>query len=101
MIEAINLGTEAAIGNIPSLVQPTPTAAPGGSFGAELGQQIKKLDDIQRSADTQAQLFATGQAKDVTEVVLAAERAQLALQLGAQIRNRTVEAYHEIMRTQV
>ena len=40
-------------------------------------------------------------AQRVTAVVMAVERAQLAMQLASQIRNKLVEDYQDIFRMQV
>ena len=48
-----------------------------------------------------SQALATGQATDPTSVVMAVERAQLAMQLAAQIRTKAVEAAQDIFHTQV
>ena len=43
----------------------------------------------------------TGQAKDISAVVMSVEKASLELQLAVQLRNKGVEAYQEIFRMQV
>ncbi len=45
--------------------------------------------------------LAAGRITDVSEVVIAGEKASIATQLTMQVRNRAVEAYQEIMRMQV
>ena len=45
--------------------------------------------------------LAAGRITDVSEVVIASEKAGIATQLTMQVRNRAVEAYQEIMRMQV
>ena len=49
----------------------------------------------------QSQALATGQTLDVTSVVTAVQEASLSMQLASQVRNKAVEAYSEIFRTQV
>jgi flagellar hook-basal body complex protein FliE len=88
----------------PEFARPTlDGAAPAGEggFGKMLAEQIGNLNEMQASAGQQAQALATGQATDVTSVVMEIERASLALQLATQIRDKTVDAYHEIFRMQV
>jgi flagellar hook-basal body complex protein FliE len=77
------------------------TAATGNGFGQLLGDALGKLGDMHVDAAVQSQALATGQASDVSEVVMSVERASLALQLAAQIRNKTVEAYQDLFRMQV
>ena len=78
-------------------------AAPsdGKGFGQMLADQIGHLNEMQKSADAASQALATGQATDVSSVVMEVERASLALQLATQVRNKAVDAYHDIFRMQV
>src|SRR5690242_20494501 len=78
----------------------TPPAA-GGGFGSMLSNSIQSLTDSQNEAAGAAQALATGQASDPTAVVMAVERAQLAMQLASQIRTKAVEAAQDIFHTQV
>ena len=48
-----------------------------------------------------AQELAAGTAQDPTAVVMAVERAQLSMQLAAQVRTKLVEAAQDIFHTQV
>lgn len=45
--------------------------------------------------------LAAGQVDDISQVIVAAEKADIALQLTLAVRNKAVEAYQEIMRMQV
>ena len=78
-------------------------AAPqtGSGFGDLLGKSLQSLADSQTEASSAAQALATGQASDPTAVVMAVERAQLAMQLASQIRTKAVEAAQDIFHTQV
>jgi flagellar hook-basal body complex protein FliE len=78
-----------------------PTEATGSDFGAMLGKSLQSLADTQTEASDAAQALATGQASDPTAVVMAVERAQLAMQLASQIRTKAVEAAQDIFHTQV
>lgn len=79
----------------------TRRASEGGGFGSLLAKQLDELDRLQQSADRQAQALATGKATDVASVVMEVERASLALQLAVQVRDKAVDAYHEIFRMQI
>ncbi len=80
--------------------QPAAGETPGG-FGSMLTGQISKLTDLQAQAADASQQLATGQATDPTAVVMAVERAQLAMQLAGQLRTKGVEALNDILHTQV
>jgi flagellar hook-basal body complex protein FliE len=75
--------------------------ASGGGFGQALMAELDKLNASQADASSQAQALATGQASDVSSVVMAMEKASLELQLATQVRNKGVEAYQEIFRMAV
>jgi flagellar hook-basal body complex protein FliE len=79
---------------------PAPAEQPGG-FGDMLGKSLESLSATQTEAAEAAQALATGAAEDPTAVVMAVERAQLAMQLASQIRTKAVEAAQDIFHTQV
>lgn len=85
---------------------PTPAAKPesaGGpdSFGATLRGAVREVNGLQIQADGVAAKLATGNIEDVHEAMLAMQKASIAMQFTVQVRNKVVEAYQEIMRTQV
>ena len=79
----------------------TTSPVEGSGFGDALTEALGKLGDLQNEAAGQSQALATGKADDVASVAMAVERASLALQLAAQVRNKAVESYQELFRMQV
>ena len=73
----------------------------GTGFGGMLSSSIEALSATQEEAATASQQLAAGQASDPTAVVMAVERAQLAMQLAGQIRTKAVEAAQDLFHTQV
>lgn len=59
------------------------------------------MNRLQIEADEEATKLALGTATDLHRVMIAGERAQLALQLTIAVRNRVVEAYQELSRMQI
>jgi flagellar hook-basal body complex protein FliE len=98
-IAPISIGAEA---DIPSILAPEGAEkTPSTDFGQMLVGSIDRLEaDLDAAAEESAAL-ATGQAEDLTSVVLAVERASLEMQLAVQVRNRAVEAYQELFRMQI
>ena len=98
-------GAEWSVGGIGGLgqgVQGTGQAAPQGEgFGGMLGTQLDNLTKVQAEGADAAQQLASGNAQDVSSVVMAVERARLSMQLASQIRNKATEAYTDIFHTQV
>jgi len=93
-------GPEFRVDDIPAPAEPAPPAE-GAGFGDVLGSSLRSLAASQAEAAEAAQALATGQASDPTAVVMAVERAQLAMQLASQIRTKAVEAAQDIFHTQV
>jgi flagellar hook-basal body complex protein FliE len=72
-----------------------------GGFGSILSDQLGALQDLQTDAASQSQALATGQADHASQVVMAVEKAQLSMQLAATLRDKSVDAFQEVFRTQV
>jgi flagellar hook-basal body complex protein FliE len=70
------------------------------TFGDTMKEFIQDVDKMQKVADYQAERFATGDLKDIHEVVIAAQQANLSLQLLVEIRNKVMDSYRELMRMQ-
>lgn len=66
------------------------------SFGSLFSEMIQDVKDTDAEF-TQAQyLLATGQLDNPAQVVLAGEKAALAVELLVQLRNRALDAYNEL-----
>ncbi len=76
-------------------------AGTGDAFGGLLGNAITSLTKTQTDAAEGAQALAAGTVQDPTEVVMAVERAQLAMQLASQVRTKVVEAAQDLFHTQI
>ncbi|WP_334109656.1 flagellar hook-basal body complex protein FliE [Thermodesulfitimonas autotrophica] len=72
-----------------------------GSFGELLNRMLNEVNEAQGNADKAIKGFLTGEVQDVHQVVLATEEARLMLELAVQVRNKIIEAYQEISRTQI
>ena len=77
------------------------SSAGGGGFGGMLTEQLSNLEGLQLDAASQSQALATGTAEDASEVVMAVEKARLSMQLAASLRDKGLESFQEIFRTQV
>lgn len=70
-------------------------------FGKMLQKQLQQVSDLQVQADKITESFLAGDVQDLHQVMAATEKANLALQLTVEIRNKLVEAYQEIYRMQI
>jgi flagellar hook-basal body complex protein FliE len=75
--------------------------ANGQGFGGMLSNAISSLQQTQTDAASASQSLVAGTATDPTEVVMAVERARLAMQMASQIRTKAVEAFTDVFHTQV
>lgn len=73
----------------------------GSSFAETLKSALSQVNDTLKEGDTAATQIATGDASNLHEVVIATERANLALQFTMAIRNKLLDAYNELMRMSV
>jgi flagellar hook-basal body complex protein FliE len=83
----------------------TPAASPrldsNQSFSDVLTETIGEVQRLQSEADNTIRQLVAGEIKDVTDAMVAVEKADVAFQTLMGVRNRIVAAYEEIMRTQI
>jgi flagellar hook-basal body complex protein FliE len=73
------------------------TGGAGGSFGSVLQNALNGAVDTGHTAETSAMQAISGDG-NLTEVVTALSRAELALQTATTIRDRVISAYQDIMK---
>ena len=70
-------------------------------FSQLLSEALGKVNNLQLQSEKASIDLAAGKVEDVSQVIVAAEKASVALQLTMQVRNKVVDAYQEIMRMQM
>lgn len=71
------------------------------SFGDMLSRAIESVNQYELEAERASLLLASGEITDIHTVTIAAQKAELALDLTLAVRNKVLESYQEIMRMQV
>jgi flagellar hook-basal body complex protein FliE len=95
-------GPEWQVGGVGPVQSPAQSAEGADqSFGGMLTDALTSLQKTQTDAAAASQALAAGTATDPTQVVMAVERARLAMQLASQIRTKGVEAFQDVFHTQV
>ncbi|NLD15594.1 MAG: flagellar hook-basal body complex protein FliE [Gammaproteobacteria bacterium] len=86
-----------------TVTQPEQAAAvKGPSFSELLGQAVNKVNDVQQSASQLATAFEMGQSGvDLSDVMIASQKASVSFQAMTQVRNKLVQAYQDIMQMPV
>lgn len=85
----------------PNFIKPTELKVAGTEFQNLLSQSIQQVDQAQKVSDQMTAGLVSGNVENVHEVMIAAQKASLSLELTMQVRNKMVEAYQEVMRMQV
>ena len=97
MIDGIanNIGN---IGGVGAGAGPSPStsAAPGSSFSDVLKKSIDEVSRLQQDASQAVNAVATGKTENVTGVMTAVEKADLAFKTLLAIRSKLMDAYEEI-----
>ncbi|MBI4666650.1 MAG: flagellar hook-basal body complex protein FliE [Nitrospinae bacterium] len=83
-----------------ALKLPKPTAKPEGkSFADTLSESIKEVNQMQNDADRAIEDLVTGKSKNIHETMITLSKAEVAMKLTLQVRNKVVEAYKEVLNT--
>jgi len=94
-----------SVAKMPKLTMANATAKPAEtksmSFGDVINDAIAKVNDLQVQSSQKTEDFITGVSDDIHSVVIAGSKADLALQMTLQVRNKVMEAYKEIMNMQI
>lgn len=75
-------------------------AKEGSDFGSVLKGAIQHVNQLQTDANQNIEQFLQGNG-ELHNVALATQRAEMAFDLGMQVRNKVVSAYQEVMKMQL
>jgi len=95
--KSIKINDSGSQNQIPGQVSPTD----GKSFADTLKDAVGTVNQMQVTSDKAAQDLATGKSDNVADVMIATEKADIALKLMVQVRNKIIDAYQEVMKMQV
>lgn len=78
-----------------------PAPAAGAGFGTWFANEVAAVNTGLVNADHAVHKLALGEGASLHQVMIDMEQAKLSFQLLAQVRNKMLEAYQEVMRMQV
>ncbi|MBI2421833.1 MAG: flagellar hook-basal body complex protein FliE [Candidatus Hydrogenedentes bacterium] len=81
--------------------QPHDAQPAGKSFKEMLADAITEVQQLQTEADTTIKRLVAGEIKDVSEAMVAVEKADVSFQTMMAVRGKVMTAYEEIMRMQI
>ena len=71
------------------------------NFSDILKNALSSVNDAQHEADQAVQQVLSGESKDIAETMIAMQKADVSLKMMLEVRNKILEAYQEVMRTQM
>lgn len=71
------------------------------SFASVLKDSIEQLNQTQVEADQMTNKLINGDNVDLSQVMIAQQKANITLQAAVEVRNKVIDAYQEMMRMQV
>ena len=72
-----------------------------GAFANMLTDMLSSTNDQINSAEAQSKAMLAGDSKNIHEVMIALEKANISFRFLTQVRNKAVEAYQEVFRMQL
>ncbi len=96
-----NIGFISPSINFEQLLNHGTSASQQTNFMDLLDQQISVLNNDLEVSDTKLRQLATGESTNLHDIMLSLEKAKLSMELVLQVRNKALEAYQELMRTQL
>ncbi len=73
----------------------------GNGFAKELESAISSVNNEQVKSENAMADLATGQVKDLHQAAMAIDKAEISMKLMLEVRNKALNAYKEITRTQL
>lgn len=86
---------------LPRIESPVQSTGKPGEFQSLFESSLTQVENLRSDAAQAVENLIAGQGGELHTVVLATQKAELAFELGLQVRNKVVQAYQEIMRMQM
>ncbi len=67
------------------------------SFVQTIKESLEKVNELQMQKDEMIKEFAVGKSQNVHELMIAIQKASIAVKLTTAIRNKVLEAYKQMM----
>jgi flagellar hook-basal body complex protein FliE len=82
-------------------IQTSDDPEPKHHFANALKSAIDQVDNAQTASGQQVEAFIAGEQENLHEVMISMNQAKLSFQLMVEVRNKLVDAYHELFRMQI
>ncbi|MFP7252841.1 flagellar hook-basal body complex protein FliE [Virgibacillus sp. 7505] len=91
------IGGLAGTSGLTNIKQTTPAQAQS-SFTESLKSAIDSLNETQQASDKMTQDLAAGKIDNLHDVMIASQKASVALDAAVQVQKKAIDAYTEMMR---
>lgn len=78
-----------------------PTQSSSTDFAQELKNALGNVNEMQVEGEKAMSDIATGSVKDLHQAAIAIDKAEISMKLMLEVRNKALNAYKEITRTQM
>ncbi|MDI6782367.1 MAG: flagellar hook-basal body complex protein FliE [bacterium] len=89
---------------MPEILKYSPPVRPASSaknivdsFSSILNHGIQRVNTLESQSDVLTQMLVSGEIENIHDVMIAAEKAEVAINLTMNIRDKAIRAYDEIM----
>jgi flagellar hook-basal body complex protein FliE len=72
-----------------------------GDFSKVLEDSLSEVNDLQKDSEKAMSDIATGEVKDLHQAAIAIDKAEMSMKMMLEVRNKALNAYKEIARTQI
>ncbi|MDR0454295.1 MAG: flagellar hook-basal body complex protein FliE [Deferribacteraceae bacterium] len=72
-----------------------------GNFSDILKSALNSVNNAQYEADQAVKRVLSGESDDIHDTMIALQKADVSLKMMLEVRNKILEAYQEVMRTQI
>jgi len=98
---AVSRQTAGAVQVLDGEAARTDAAGTSNAFSQIMNKALDAVDLANKESASQSTSLLTGQSQNIHDIVIAAEKADIALKMTLQVRNKALEAYQEVMRMQI
>lgn len=100
-MNGIKITPRPIVPSFPTNDVPKATGGDKGSFGDFLSDAIKGIDNLQMESGEAQDKLVRGEAAELHQVMIAAEKAGISFDLLLEVRKKLLDAYQEIIRMPV
>jgi len=72
-----------------------------GSFGELLKKEIENTNSMMEDAEKAQTDIATGSVKDLAKANITIQKAEMQMKMVLEVRNKAINAYKELLKTQI